>query len=66
MARKEHFLVSQTKIVRCRLCGTVHFQSCDQVFLLYPLLSGVATSDSVIQALYFHNGMAEIPAPIGS
>ncbi len=29
------------------LCDTVHFQPYDQDFLLYPLLSGVATLGSV-------------------
>ena len=28
---------------------SVHFQPCDQVFLLYPLLSDVATSDSMLE-----------------
>ncbi len=40
------------KLYCVALCDTVHFQPCDQVFLLYPLLAGVATSDSVYMLVH--------------
>ncbi len=50
MSEKVNFMVSLTKSVRCRaLYDTVHFQPCDLFFLLYPLMSGVVTSDSVME-----------------
>ena len=39
------------------LCGPVHFRSCDDIFLLYPLMYGAATSDSVFAVLKVINAM---------
>ena len=44
-----NFLFSRPKMYRAALCGPVHFWPHDQVFLLYPLMYGAATPDSVIK-----------------
>ncbi len=44
------------------LHNTVHSQPCDQFFLLYSLMSGVVTSDSVlsVQILSEGDGILEV------
>ncbi len=47
--------VKELTVYGVALNDTVYFQPfkyCDQYFLLYPLLSGVVTSDSVISYLF--------------
>ncbi len=40
-------MAARPKVYGVALHDTVHFQPCDHFFLLYPLLYGVVTSDSV-------------------
>ncbi len=48
-----YFMVSFTKSVRCRVARHHTFPTMWPVFLLYPLMSGVVTSDSVSRVQNF-------------